>query len=360
MKCIGQFLLLSVVVIYYLCFETVKLKKIFVNAKIMILLGLLAMQLISCKTGNKEHILLKNIKIKHIPELSSASGICIYDGNIYLVGDDTPWLYKLDSKFNILDSTVISAIDTLIEGRTPKYLKADFECMEIISHEDKSEIVIISSGSLPQTRDTAYIVSLSDPEIIYSKNLRPLYEIIKQEAQIISPNEINIEGIAFSDNDAYLLHRGNVSENIIIRINRQEFISYIKQQTAPPEFDIYRFNLPGYKGVTSGFSGACLNPDKSGLIFTASIEDTQDEINDGKVLGSFIGIIPFAGLQNGYFEATLISNNGHLLEKKVEGITAILSHTKKVKSSMYTKLNIITVCDNDNGTSDIITFDLLK
>lgn len=323
----------------------------------MILIWLMALQLISCKTSNNEHIHLQHIKIKHLPELSSASGICIYSNDIYLVGDDTPWLYKLDGNFNIVDSTKISAIDTLFEGRTPKYLKADFESMEIISDNGKSEIVIISSGSLPQTRDTAYIVGLSDSNLKYSKNLRPLYEKIKLDAQITGANEINIEGIAFSDNDAYLLHRGNVSENIIIRINRKDFISYIKQQTALPKFDIYRLNLPSYKGVTSGFSGVCLNPDNSGLIFTASIEDTQDEINDGKVLGSFIGIIPFVGLQNGDFTATLITNNDQVLEKKIEGITAILRDTKIGMSSKSNKLSIITVCDNDNGTSDIITFD---
>ena len=34
-------------------------------------------------------------------------------------------------------------------------------------------------------------------------------------------------------------------------------------------------------------------PSASGLLVTSSVEDTTDEINDGAILGRFIGILPF-------------------------------------------------------------------
>lgn len=99
-------------------------------------------------------------------------------------------------------------------------------------------------------------------------------------------------------------------------------------------------------------------PDKSGLIFTASMEDTNDEINDGKVLGSFIGTIPFSGLSDGKYTAALVKKNNQVLEKKIEGVAVKLISIKSELSDIAEKMQIITVCDNDNGTSDIITFDM--
>lgn len=312
---------------------------------------LTAIALSSCSNRKVKQVVLTKPISTHLGELSSASGIAILNNSIYIVGDDVPWLYKLDDKNKIISKTQISATDSIIQGRTPKSLKADFEGAEIIINGDNPEIVIISSGSILHNRDTAYIIDISDDNIYFSKNLRPLYEKIKLISNLPIDNEINIEGIAFSDNYAYLAHRGNVSENILIEINRDKFLDFIKGVTNIPDFKIYRFNLPMINGISSGFSGLCLTPDKTGLIFTASVEDTDDEINDGKILGSFVGIIPFSGIKDKELESSILMNGKIPLEKKLEGIS--------VKSLMEKGgLQMIAVCDNDNGTSDIISFNM--
>jgi len=305
----------------------------------------------SCSNKAKKQVHLTHPVSIHINELSSASGISIYNNSIYVVGDDSPWLYELDQNLNIIHKTKVSGIDTLFEGRTPKYLKADFEGAEIISNGNDSEIVIVSSGSSINTRDTAYIVNISGSEKSFSKNLRPLYEKIKLISNLPTENEINIEGIAFSDEHAYIVHRGNVSENLLIEINRQEFLDFIKEVRPIPDFNIYKYYLPMYNGISSGFSGICLNPDKSGLIFTASMEDTNDEINDGKILGSFVGIIPFSGMADGELSASLLLVNSIPWQKKLEGISVL-------NIDDIGRMHVITACDNDNGTSDIITFNI--
>ena len=303
----------------------------------------------SCREKVSKQILLTQPNSTHLKDLSSASGIGNYNKSIYIVGDDSPWLFTLDNNLNIINKTLVSSIDTVLEGRTPKFMKADFEGAEIISDGSNFEIVIISSGSSRHTRDTAHIINISNNGENYSKNLRPLYEKIKLEADLPVTNEINIEGIAFSEEYVYLAHRGNVSENLLIEINRNEFLDFIKRIRSIPDFTIYRYYLPMLNGVSSGFSGICITPDKSGLLFTASLEDTNDEINDGKILGSFVGVIPFAGMPKGEFSASLLLNNDQLLEKKLEGISVISNDEKG-------EMQIITVCDNDDGTSDVITF----
>jgi len=321
----------------------VKLKLIFLLLPILLFA--------SCTESKKEQLYLTDPIIVHLPSLSSASGIGIHNEVIYIIGDDIPWLYKLDSKLQIISKTQITSNNALFVGRTPKKLKSDFEAAEIIIENGILELVIISSGSTKKTRDTAFIISILDSSII-SKNIRPLYDTIKQVANLPATNEINIEGIAFSKKDVFLFHRGNVSENIIIKINRSIFINYLTTNTSVPKFDIFRFNLPDYKGITAGFSGACVNHDNTGLLFTASMEDTNDEINDGAVLGSYVGIIPFSSMHKGEFTASLLMENNTVLEKKLEGI-AISSIDKNGN------IKAITVCDNDDGTSDIISFNII-
>ncbi len=312
----------------------------------------------SCNRPYKKQIYLSQPQSIHLTNLSSASGISIHNQIIYVVGDDTPWLYKLDNNFNIKSTTQISAINTLFNDRVPKQLKADFECAEIISDGNSHEIVIISSGSSLHTRDTAYIISISDIGKSYVKNLRPLFENIKSKSNLPETNEINIEGLAFSTDYAYLLHRGNVSENMVIEINRDDFLAYVKQNGSLPEFIIYKFNLPTYKGISSGFSGACISPDSLNLIFTASMEDTKDEINDGTVVGSFVGVIPFSGMSKGEYQASLLLDNGIRMKKKLEGIAVVSLFANRETINNTNIFDVITVCDNDDGTSDIITFNI--
>lgn len=321
--------------------------------KIQVLSFLITISILlsSCGDKSKKQVHLSQPVSIHLNALPSASGISIYNNSIYVVGDDSPWLYELDNNLNIINKILVSGIDTLFEGRTPKFLKADFEGSEIISNGDYFEIVIISSGSSLHTRDTAHIINISGEQKHYSKNLRPLYEKIKLISNLPVQNEINIEGIAFSDEHAYLVHRGNVSENLLIEINRDEFLYFIKGVRPIPDFAIYRYYLPMFNGISSGFSGICLNPDNTGLIFTASMEDTNDEINDGEILGSFVGIIPFSGMADGEFSASLLLVNSIPWQKKLEGISVL-------NIDDIGRIQVITACDNDDGTSDIITFNI--
>ena len=106
------------------------------------------------------------------------------------------------------------------------------------------------------------------------------------------------------------------------------------------------FDLPVYENVPSGFSGACYYHD--GIIFTASMEDTSSEISDGEILGSYVGYIPLSDITQGKYISTLLTRNNKALSKKLEGVYAYEFRGKK---------QLITVIDNDDGTSDIITME---
>lgn len=185
----------------------------------IILFVFIGLAIVSCSESEKvNNISSEVIKHKYFPELSSASGIEFIDVHIKFVGDDLPYLFTLDDQWNVIGKEKISGIDSIVNGRTPKSLKADFESIGLLKKNKKSYLLILSSGSESVTRDTAFLVSLQGDKAIINKNMRPLYDVIKQEADLETTNEINIEGLAFSPQKAYLFHRGNVSELSLIHI----------------------------------------------------------------------------------------------------------------------------------------------
>lgn len=294
---------------------------------------------------------INSVSKHHEKEIASASGVEKLNNKFYIIGDDTPFVYITDSANRIISKIQISKIDSINNGRTPKSIKADFEA---IGKPNSDDLVIISSGSLEKTRDTVHIININT-KTITSKNVRDLYNRIKQDAHIPETNEINIEGMAFSADKVFLLNRGNVSENLIIEMSKQQFLDYLKYDTEIPRFIIYKFILPRYGSVVAGFSGACIHPDNSGIIFSASMEDTNDEINDGEILGSLLGYTAFDELSEGkYIYRELMDDNGKLFELKVEGVCV-----DEYSSNYSDKLELVMVCDNDNGTSDIIKANVL-
>ena len=94
-------------------------------------------------------------------QLSSASGIENRNHSLYIIGDDIPWLLEIDFDFNVKTKFRLAGTDTLVNGRTPKDLKADFEALGFLND---TNLLVLSSGSLNHTRDTAYIFN------IYSDN----------------------------------------------------------------------------------------------------------------------------------------------------------------------------------------------
>ena len=311
---------------------------------------ILVVILISCSTVNQSRIELKITKHALYDNLSSASGVSVVNNKILLVGDDIPWLVQLNYQLEIADQFTLSGIDSIINSRMPYQLKPDYECMESFKQGEEDFTLILSSGSQNPTRDTAILVSHTNPGNLTKQNIRPLYDLIKTRAKIEN-EEINIEGLAMTDKSAYLFHRGNISGNFIAEISRKDLLHYIKTgHLRQYEFNIFSFNLPVYSGVRSGFSGACYFPEKESFLFTASLEDTKSVTSDGVVTGSYIGMIPLKTIEKGEYTSTMLKDDVKILAKKLEGISIL--------STSGNETRIVTVCDNDDGTSDVFLLDL--
>ncbi len=240
-------------------------------------------------------------------------------------------------------------------GRIPKSEKPDFEALTEAHFEGEKFAIVVGSGSKFPKRDDCYMVNLITDKISY-KIFTSLYANLKKQAQIPVKNKINIEAIANTDNDIFLFHRGNISGNIIFQFRANDFMNYvIGSRTFFPNARMYRFNLLKIKNIESGFSGAVALPNQSGLLVTSSVEDTIDEINDGAILDSFIGILSFDKmdkLDNSHgADFKVLEQNGSNVITKVESISI-----KEIK--LNGDLLVVTASENDNGISEFFEIEL--
>lgn len=276
---------------------------------------------------------------QNLEAIPSASGIVKFKDNFYAIGDDSPFVFQIDENFHFLSKNLIHSTKKLQENTIPKIDKPDFEAMEMIS---ENEILIFGSGSKSPERDICVLLELGKETTYQKFDLSLFYDHLRQ-LEIMQGYELNIEALASDGELLYLFNRGR---NIIFSLSLQEFLAHCKTGTPFPIPKVTLFSLPKINGLEAGFSGATFFEQKSCLLFTASVEDTPNAYDDGKVLGSFIGVIELKNEKiSDDFLFQQIPNSNRAL--KVESVTI-----DKVISENQTDLVLVT--DNDGTSSEIL------
>lgn len=279
------------------------------------------------------------IEILHSQELSvpSASGIVTSENKYFVIGDNSPFLFLLDSEFNVLSKSPIYSTQNLVGEAIEKKLKPDFEAMEMIS---ENEIIVFGSGSKSPERDKFLIITLGDSITVKEYNITSFYENLKK-LPILDNKELNIEAVAFREGKLYLFNRGR---NVVFTFVFSELLKYFDGTSLFPVPESTLFELPTINGIEAGFSGATAFQDKPLLIFTASIENTDNAYDDGEVLGSLVGVIDITNSK--------ISNTYRSI--------AIPDPSLKVESVAIHKefspgiTDVVLVTDSDGGASMVL------
>ena len=278
----------------------------------------------------------------------SASGIEYISTNFYVIGDNAPWLYKLNEKLELISKTAIYSLKDLESEVIPKPAKPDFEAMALVKSKIGNELYIFGSGSKSPTRNILIKTNLEQPDNYSSYDLTNFYKLLKKNCNLTA-EEINIEGAFATSKNLYLLNRGN---NLIIWFKIKEFNSYIAEKSDSLTLNFHSYELPTVKNVQAGFSGATYVEDRNLILFTASIENTENWIDDGEVLGSYVGAIELDDLTKSSKPICMpITENGLPVSIKIESI-ALNSNDKK-------KISLFLVTDSDGGTSELIEACLL-
>ena len=255
--------------------------------------------------------------------IGSASGLVFKDNSLFIISDNSSFLYEYHVKEKKLSR--IKLFENSQEN-IPKKDKFDFESIAL----KRNELHILGSGSTSK-REKRIIYNL-ETAAIGVKDLSKLYQNLKL-ATSISDEELNIEGALFCDEKWYLFQRGNGanSRNGIFKTKSLEIESHT---------ELVEVQLPKIKHVETSFTDAVLVEDK--IYFLATAEDTTSTYDDGEILGSLIGRMDSETLE---IEFTQKISNIH----KFEGLT--------LYNKSETEIQLLICEDND---SDVLETNIYK
>jgi hypothetical protein len=230
----------------------------------------------------------------------------------------------------------------LVDGVLVKAEKHDSEAM--ISYEENGEnlLLILGSGS-KENRKKAKLINAGNGELIETYDLTDFYKLVMEEAKL-DEEDLNIEAAAVLDNKFYIFNRG---KNRMISLKLTKFIDFLKGDLNELNMKSYSIDLPRLDGIQSGFSGATADPEFDRIIFTASVENTADWVDDGEVLGSYFGVIDLSEVHHHYVpNCSLVEKDAVTLHVKVESVA--------LTSSAEHKITCVLVTDSDGGSSELL------
>jgi len=285
--------------------------------------------------------------IVELTEVPSASGIEHVGDEYFVVGDNSSWLYVLDRSFNMSSKFSLGTYAADERGVITKSKKHDFEAMTEINWNGENYLFIFGSGSKQPYRFEGKVIDLREKNTVRTFSLQKLYDHIRDEAKL-EPSELNIEAAAEVNGKLYLLNRG---KNKLIVMNVEHFMEFIHQKSAKLKLKVYSIDLPEINDIRAGFSGAAGDQEHNRIVFTASVEDTDDWVRDGEILGSYLGVIDLENIQQHYRPETVQLVGKDKREKfKVESITIVESQGEK--------MNCVLVTDNDGLNSELLTISI--
>ncbi|CAN5732345.1 hypothetical protein BH24BAC1_BH24BAC1_16860 [soil metagenome] len=281
-----------------------------------------------------------------LPAVSSASGMALVGNSVFIAGDDSPFLFRLSPKGEVRSRHLLFP-EYRDLPRIPKSQKADLESIAEGTYQGKEQLFIFGSGSKSPERDLLLWVDPAAPAVPGQFRLTSFYDRIVTES-LMAKTDLNIEGAVVAEGQLYLFNRGR---NNIIGTDWEAFTRYLDGdlplQDLPLTF--IDLTLPAINGIEARFSGACFLPEEAAILFTATVEDTPNWIDDGEVLGSFVGLLPLHNLTSGATLPTslLLDQTGNPAAEKVESI-AFRGYAGNGE------LLVLAAVDNDDGTSKLL------
>ena len=280
----------------------------------------------------------------------SASGVVYYNNDIFAIGDDSPYLFEFNDKMQMVQQQSIKAFRMGDKNRILKRIKPDLEAFGLAECKGKTLGVILGSGSKLLTRENGFIRDMQTAEIL-EVNLSDLYAYLTQLAKIDDSNELNIEGIAFNDENVFLANRGNSAGNFIFMLDKDNFMNYLLEPTkfSLPAARLIKAKLPMLGQYEAGLSGLEYSRVQKALFYTAAVESTDDAYVSGALLGSFVGKISLEKLNQKNIDLTqdaaLMMKDNRLLVTKAESLVILEDLADSVK--------VVIVSDTDDGSSEI-------
>jgi hypothetical protein len=291
------------------------------------------------------------IRQLELPNLPSASGVEIVGDMVYIIGDDSPYLYCFDSH-NLGAGQRLSLFETahFSSGRIPKDVKADLECLTALTTATGETGLLACGSGATSARENGFWVPLAGAggpaATVYPVALGALYSRLR--GLLPAGVTLNLEAVAATDSELLLFQRtvGSAATNFVFRLPLAAAVKHLLHQATLPPVRAQHYQLPTVQGKPAGFSGATVFDNR--LFITASVEDTTDAVLDGEVLGSFVGVLNLDGPANQPVAfARLALPGGKPYRGKVESVAV----RRALGAGRY---ELLLVTDDDQGGSTAV------
>jgi hypothetical protein len=283
---------------------------------------------------------------RNLARIPSASAIELVCEHLIIFGDDARSLYVLDRTRQLAQVVPLPGISPG-QSPLPKQEKPDIESALVYSTAHETHVIAFGSGSSGTTRDGGFHVRIDAQRTIRIDELAlgALYSTLRQEPEIGPPGVLNIEGAAITDDHVILAQRAaGSSGNYLIRLERAAFINWLENYTPPPAAEFFPVNLVSVCGIEAGLTGLAFSPVHGVLFFTAAVEDRDDPVQDGPVLGSFIGIFSWPARKPPALKCCEAPENLPP-RRKLESICLLQENRGEVQA--------LAVADDDTGSSQL-------
>lgn len=243
----------------------------------------------------------------HIIGIGSASGLFYQNDRLFLIGDNSGFLYEYDMQNTKLEKyPLLQNPSENIE----KINKPDFESVT----QFQDSLYIFGSGST-SNRNQMIEFSIPEKKKIQTNNMADIYGIIQNFASI-NASEFNLEGATYDGEFWYFFNRATNQSN-------KNTVLTFKAKKLDQEFALVSndYKLPKLKGVRTSFTDGLIVGNK--LYFLAAAENTKSTYDDGEILGSIIGRIDIETMKID-FTKTISTTN------KFEGLTVYKQDSNKI------------------------------
>lgn len=293
-----------------------------------------------------------------LPNLPSASGIEIIGDVAYVIGDDSPFLYQLAAA-SLTAGPKLALFETahFSTGRIPKEIKLDLECLTALTTPAGEVGLLVLGSGATVSREQGFWVPIPGTSAaaasVYPLSLSTLYAALR--SWLPAGITLNLEAAAATATELLLFQRtvGSSAGNLVFRLPLAATLDYLHHRIAQlPAIQYQQYALPTIDGKPAGFSGGTWFANH--LFVTASVEDTQDAVLDGAVLGSFVGILDVANKSETPLPlalARLQLPNGQPYRGKVESVAV----RRRIAEHQY---ELVLVTDDDAGGSTAVLVEI--
>lgn len=214
----------------------------------------------------------------------AASGIAVHGGRLVVVQDDASFLAVVAS-----DGVSAIKLPRGIDGRRRfevalgnKLDKLDLESCVAID----DELWAFGSGSLPMREKICRV----HHGVVRVRDAEPLYRRLRETLG----GPLNIEGAARVGRELWLFHRGNAGPSdvgpAVLRLELDQLRAWLDALDRLPDAPrVDGYDLGAIDGARLGFTDAIA--DGGRVFYLACAELSPDAIEDGRVVGSQLGVI---------------------------------------------------------------------